>query len=977
MPRLNPVQVIGPGTPVLAMVPAKDRSMMRDGEFILLQNVRCDDELMEARRRDSLLLAKPSWASTAAPLGAAYVNLNGSSYVVAAFSDASKVRIAVMPSSLDRWVEVTGTGQWTGPSGNNRLTDLDNHIQITVVPTHRVRNTSGTFSARNVVVFQNGEDYPRIWDPDSTNYESYTVTGAAASSGKIRLTIGAGHNFFTGDHAYVSGVGGVPNATGLWQVTKISSTVIELDGSTFAGAFTSGGTVLDRIDLLVHKPIEDIAAVGTSIASVDSYWSIAGGSSTTYPATADPLQTADFQFSDAATAPYTGTNSVIDWDITTSAAAGDIAAVKFGTGLTLGPRTIMLVEGPSVLAALKQAKIEFNTEDVAYGSIATAWITAFDPTGSDATKKQFAATIVENSTANRYWVVFDTSQLEGSICFHMRFTRQGQAPGANEQNYILFIGSVSGDIPANYEWSFNTEDSANLVEQRSHTMVALGESIGSIGGPQTVTSGTANVTAPAPTYPLSGLLPATFHYLVQNSDGANAIDGGLDGEPSHVTVYGRGPSDIDPNPNPYFWLFSAAYYDFGYNAGVRSWAKQDTSNTTVNIPLPANVTQELFNINREAPSAYHLPMPIAVAGFYTNHRMLCGGIKDATSQYALSDVYLSWERNPFRFQQRQEDDFRGGYFQVAGEDVKAFAASASAAQGAGRIYLFTNRAIYSLGDSGPYANAGVTTTELSRPFWIGPHGTVSPRSIARGYAHIYWVDQDAQVMRMGNGLPKNIGEDSISNRLDMSVISRKPNISGTFRRDRYYLAYTPALETENNRVLVWNEGMQAWESEDYETASSDFELLGIYDVSAGSFSNSRLFFFDTSGSLYAYAESNAGTIAIRFATRGYQMKGWDDWFIEECLGMATMNTGATLSVARVSRTWGADEAWTTTMSLTRTGADFASAKDTYTPTKTGTARGSQHDFEWYLDVSGTVAPETKLIRFEFRPFGATASAGKR
>lgn len=70
------------------------------------------------------------------------------------------------------------------------------------------------------------------------------VTGAVNNgAGLIRLTV-AGHGFESGDKTNVQTVGGVPNATGQWIVTVITVNTFDLVGSTFAGAFTSGGTVL-------------------------------------------------------------------------------------------------------------------------------------------------------------------------------------------------------------------------------------------------------------------------------------------------------------------------------------------------------------------------------------------------------------------------------------------------------------------------------------------------------------------------------------------------------------------------------------------------------------------------------------------------------------------------------------------------------------------------------------------------------------
>ena len=71
------------------------------------------------------------------------------------------------------------------------------------------------------------------------------ITGAVSNGGPnlIRLTA-TGHGFSTGFKVDVTGVGGVPaaNATG-WTITVIDANTIDLVGSVFAGAYTSGGSV--------------------------------------------------------------------------------------------------------------------------------------------------------------------------------------------------------------------------------------------------------------------------------------------------------------------------------------------------------------------------------------------------------------------------------------------------------------------------------------------------------------------------------------------------------------------------------------------------------------------------------------------------------------------------------------------------------------------------------------------------------------
>jgi len=77
---------------------------------------------------------------------------------------------------------------------------------------------------------------------ETWTYGNYLVSGAANNgSGLIRITTSTANTFITGDRITVASVGGVPNATGTWVITQISSTQFDLDGSTFAGTYTSGG----------------------------------------------------------------------------------------------------------------------------------------------------------------------------------------------------------------------------------------------------------------------------------------------------------------------------------------------------------------------------------------------------------------------------------------------------------------------------------------------------------------------------------------------------------------------------------------------------------------------------------------------------------------------------------------------------------------------------------------------------------------
>ena len=72
------------------------------------------------------------------------------------------------------------------------------------------------------------------------------VTGAAAgANGVVRLGVASTASMRTQDTANVSGVSGTTEANGAWVITIIDATHIELQGSVYVNAYSSGGTVID------------------------------------------------------------------------------------------------------------------------------------------------------------------------------------------------------------------------------------------------------------------------------------------------------------------------------------------------------------------------------------------------------------------------------------------------------------------------------------------------------------------------------------------------------------------------------------------------------------------------------------------------------------------------------------------------------------------------------------------------------------
>jgi len=107
------------------------------------------------------------------------------------------------------------------------------------------------YNGRNLQIIDAAGSSVRNWMKVGSQF--IAVSGAVNNgSGLIRLTL-ASDAFATGDIVYVNAVGGVSAATGQWTLTRISSGVYDLQGSTFAGAYTSGGRVAPHVTQLTHE----------------------------------------------------------------------------------------------------------------------------------------------------------------------------------------------------------------------------------------------------------------------------------------------------------------------------------------------------------------------------------------------------------------------------------------------------------------------------------------------------------------------------------------------------------------------------------------------------------------------------------------------------------------------------------------------------------------------------------------------------
>ena len=82
-------------------------------------------------------------------------------------------------------------------------------------------------------------------DPNAVTYR--VISNAADNgSGLIRLTVNTTSGMITGQQVTVADIVGTTEANGNWTITVISLTEVDLVGSTFANAYTSGGYVVNN-----------------------------------------------------------------------------------------------------------------------------------------------------------------------------------------------------------------------------------------------------------------------------------------------------------------------------------------------------------------------------------------------------------------------------------------------------------------------------------------------------------------------------------------------------------------------------------------------------------------------------------------------------------------------------------------------------------------------------------------------------------
>jgi hypothetical protein len=141
---------------------------------------------------------------------------------------------------------VAASTDYRATSGQNTINPITgipipgNTLRITENDDYRVTQQTG--GARGSL-----NELPGT-DPNAVTYRN--ISGAVDNgAGLIRLTVDTTNGMITGQRVTVGGVDGTTEANNSWTITVISVTEIDLQGSVFTNAYSSGGYVVNNPSL--------------------------------------------------------------------------------------------------------------------------------------------------------------------------------------------------------------------------------------------------------------------------------------------------------------------------------------------------------------------------------------------------------------------------------------------------------------------------------------------------------------------------------------------------------------------------------------------------------------------------------------------------------------------------------------------------------------------------------------------------------
>lgn len=719
---LNPREV-----PPLGMFSAPVPSSLFPGQFPLLTNLRLQNKNLFVRFGTEQVSESPLWTGGSFR-GCYSCVLNGVPTIIAAYAISNVVRVyaGTDPTMM---AEITAS---SGKFGNTRMTDTGETLRFSVV-----RNI-----ILDVVIIQNGNDNPRVYDPRGTN------------------------------DAYVS---------------------INKD-------FTP-------------PPVSNLHA-----KALFNFHPIAGTTRPTYTNSG-----AHFTAADTGTTP----NFSIRFTRDATAATNPTAEIKWGsqTG-SQGSQYIVLVVDTFTPFVVNPVDWLSNVSIDVYAHGATvggAYFNIYSQTFTDLLS--FSLPVGASGTKTAYFFkVYPTYQLASGVGLSTDFTDglkltwTGVVPSAGITFDLQVFGSTPGvdsdGIPkyilgqSNYALVYAYGDSgATSVPVLLESVPPL---IEDLGGPSIM----------AATIPFDSRVP--YFYNVQYLNPTQAqIDEGM----NQLIIYRQ-----DQGADDYFALparVGLAVYTGTSPGGAWTFAGGSASSLILKID-ELSTSQRPYGDTM--PTAFHKNIPIGLAMSSTNARLFVA----AKSGTTYPTLWFSEYNFPFRYRQTlqflNQQPVRASASSVElNENIQQFATVAASTLGSNSVYIFCDRTLWKVD--------GLDSFSLSRPQRIGPHGTLSPMSIAEDRDTLYWLDWRGQVLYMQFGMMKELSRRIVDDRTVTIPTGRRPDVWGSAFNERYYLDYTPQGQILNEKALVYEQYYSAWTEDDAPGTLTYEGRVSFFDGTAGRIRN--------------------------------------------------------------------------------------------------------------------------------------------
>lgn len=327
--------------------------------------------------------------------------------------------------------------------------------------------------------------------------------------------------------------------------------------------------------------------------------------------------------------------------------------------------------------------------------------------------------------------------------------------------------------------------------------------------------------------------------------------------------------------------------------------------TTLSFPIViSSITEQDFL--HPDPQASALVCPMGTTLETANSRLFVG---------SGSTFWYSVFENPFLFYQTivtqvstgQLDPSSGASRSFDGETIQritGMGAAAGPTEAAGSPITVTATVIVHT-DQNLYQVAGFDALSLNKALPYGPHGTLSPMSVARYQNRLYWLDQTGQICVFSGWQAKQISLEIVDDQTLAIPGSRLPWVVGCCLNGRYYMAYSAAGGSTNTLCLVYSEVRQMFESIDIPAGYTMEGLLAYYDKPNNAL---RLLAADSTGFVIEHARPNntagdLGTSGVAFEVKSEYIHGptYTEFAIIRDVGvMCDSVTDGTLTTSRLS-----------------------------------------------------------------------------